>query len=218
MFYYGGGWINDTRASLFDFADDMADDGIAVFLPQYRVYGEHGVYPNVGLYDTVEGLKKIPEICYNFGIDSSNIVWAGGSAGAHLVLCSALLKPYYPGYSPKKMFFFNPVCCPDSLSEWVENECGATFTFEGMCPLHDIQHAGPQILIMQGTDDEIAPFSDSLEFAEKYTVLGGICEIIPYPGRKHAFFHKSKSVEDYISTLTISKKYILNEDYYRLEV
>ena len=218
VFLAGGGWMDDNRRNFHVFADDLADNGIVVFLPHYRVYRLHGVYPQTCLKDTIAGLRIIPNLYKKLNLDINTMVWGGGSSGAHLMLCSALLEKYNPGYMPQRMFFFNPVCCPDSLKLWVKQECGADFVFEDMCPLHGIQVAGPPLLIMHGTEDEIAPYSDSINFAEKYHALGGKCEVIPFLGRKHGFHHKTVSEEDYCATLLIAKNFILDSNNSCLEV
>lgn len=209
IFYSGGAFLDDNRSNFYTFAKDMVSRDIAVYLPQYRVYRIHNTFPNICISDTVAGLKAVKDIIDKHNIGSDSIIWGGGSAGAQLVLCAALMKEYSPGYKPEKLILFNPVCCPHTLNKYIYSEINTTFDFTNLCPLHDSIEATCPILIMHGTDDEIAPFQDTILFSDKYRRQGGDIELIPYNDRKHGFHHPNVSHEDYLSTFNYSVDYIL---------
>lgn len=205
VFYYGGGWINDNRHRFRRFAEDLADQGITVFLPQYRVYDRNGTFPFNAAEDVSEGLSFVRSLYEQYGIKRNQVIWGGGSAGAHLILCQALIPLFREKAEPLpgKMVLFNPVCCPHSLYEWVKEQCGAEFDFTGLCPLHNMEAPEilPEILAMHGTEDKIAPFKNLIFFKKEYEKRGGKCRIVSYPGRVHGFHHPHVSESDYRDTL-----------------
>lgn len=211
LFYYGGGWMNDNRFRFRPFAEELAANGYVVFLPQYRVYNQHYVQPKEELEDVADGIIFVYQhLLKQYGIASDQVAWGGSSAGAHLVLCAALLEPYRSriGFNAKKMVLFNPVCCSHSLTGWVYKKCGERFDFEGICPLHDIQETGPAILAFHGSEDEIAPFGDMEQFSEKYEQLGGVCKVKRYEGRSHGFWLPERSRMDYCDTLSCMNRFL----------
>ncbi|MBQ9990036.1 MAG: alpha/beta hydrolase [Lachnospiraceae bacterium] len=206
LFYYGGGWIEDNRHRFRRFARNLMMQGITVFLPQYRVYGRHQVYPAAGMKDAVAGMVFAESLYQKYGIRAEEVSWGGGSAGAQLVLTGALVYPFTEKIRiwPRKMILFNPVCCPHSLSDWIIEQTGREFDFHGLCPLCEKWGESinlPRILAMHGTMDEIAPIKDLESFALRYRTAGGSCEIRAYPGRGHGFHHPENSEEDYQDTL-----------------
>lgn len=203
VFYYGGGWMDDNRHRFRRFAADLSEAGYTVFLPEYRTYRKHGVFPEAELEDVVAGMTFAKTLCERYGIEPGRMSVGGASAGGHLVLCAALLEPYRSriGVPPEKIVLFNPVCCTCSINDWVESVIGIRFPFEGMCPLHGLGKAGPPILAMHGTDDEIAPAADLESFAAVYAKAGGACSVKLYPGRRHGFHHPEQSEADYRDTL-----------------
>lgn len=218
IFYAGGGWIDDNRSRFERFAGDLAERGITVLLPQYRVYGTFRVPPAVCMEDARRGLIFAEDILQQYGVAPDDISWGGGSAGAHLVLGCALIEYWRREIPvlPKKMVLFNPVCCPHSLKSWYNDQIRLRFgrgqwerdrqetdDFTGLCPLHDMDVSEnlPEIAAFHGTRDEIAPFGDLEVLDEKYRSLGGSCRIFSYPGRKHGFHHPEAGESDYRDSL-----------------
>lgn len=201
--------MDDNRQRFWRFSEDLARAGVAVLLPQYRVWRLHHVTPSIGVEDVLAGLHFAAELCGEYA-GGRKVYWGGASAGGHLVLCAALLSPFRQraGGAPDGIVLFNPVCCTHSISPWVRAQCGMEFDFSGLCPLHDMQEAGPPILAMHGTADEIAPFQDLSAFAEKYGKLGGSCEVLPFEGRNHGFHHPDAGEEDYQETLHRTLQYL----------
>lgn len=217
VFYYGGGWMEDNRHRFRRYACDLAKRGITVFLPQYRVYGLHGVSPREGLEDVMDGLRYLEGLYPEYGIQSRNLSWGGGSAGAQLILTAVLVKQYRERLRllPSKLVLFNPVCCPHSLAAWVKEQIGHGFDFEGICPLCNMENEivqRPQILAMHGTEDEIAPFEDLEALKKAYCRLGEDCRILPFEGRRHGFHHPESSREDYRRTLKETLIFLLGEE------
>lgn len=212
VFYYGGGWIEDNRHRFTRFAKDLAQMGITVFLPQYRVYRLHQTPPAVAIRDVAAGLSFVQQLYPKYGISPELLSFGGSSAGAHLILSTILLAPFchHIKFPPQKIVLFNPVCCPHSLKDWLEKTYSLCFDFTGLCPLCDIWDSVylPKILAMHGTLDEIAPFEDLERFTKKYQELGGKCRILSYPGRGHGFHHPEVSEKDYQDTLHAIVKFL----------
>lgn len=193
--------MDDNRRLFRRFAEDMCRNACAVFMPQYRVWRLHSAEPGDGLKDVRAALSCLPVLFEDLGLRTERIILGGGSAGAQLALCAAGITGEEPVIKPERMFFFNPVCRPESLAPWLMEECGQRFDFSGQSPLVDMKTAATPMLILHGTDDEIAPCADSAAFAGKYRSLGGECRLELYPGRKHGFHHPDRGEADYASTL-----------------
>ncbi|MBQ3105564.1 MAG: alpha/beta hydrolase fold domain-containing protein [Lachnospiraceae bacterium] len=216
VFYSGGGWVEDNRYRFRRYATELAEQGIAVFLPQYRVYGCHRTEPKEGMEDVMEGLTLLERLYPKYGISREGLSWGGGSAGGQLVLTASLVRAYRRRQKslPAKLVLFNPVCCCHSLTGWVQEQVGVSFDFTGMCPLCDMETESrklPVILAMHGTKDGIAPPEDLNKFKVLYEKIGGECRLRMYEGRGHGFHHPEISKEDYRSTLEATLHFLKGE-------
>jgi acetyl esterase/lipase len=82
IFYYGGRWESGEKELYFFLASALARRGIAIAVPDYRVYPE--VRFPAFLEDAARAVHFVIDNAAGFGIDPSRIFLMGHSAGAHI--------------------------------------------------------------------------------------------------------------------------------------
>lgn len=214
IFYYGGGWIHNNRSLFHRFAQDLAREGIAVYLPQYRVYATHGTSPRTAVRDVTAGIDFVMEQMIPGQDRKAGVSWGGASAGGQLVLCAAgrARQPEGPNFLPNKLVLFNPVCCTCSIQPAINTQAGTLLDLSGLCPLHDLPVLPVPTHIFHGTSDTVALFSDAERFVQRCADNGCPVTLQAYRGRGHAFHHYTADPADYQDTLRATVKFLLNAE------
>lgn len=196
LYFFGGGWVGGHPRQFYPQAEHFNKYGIVGVCAEYRIKGKHKTDPFACVEDGVSALREIQVHGAKYGIDSSKIVVAGGSAGGHVAACSVLVKYSGAGAAkpdylamPVGLVLFNPVCDTSSLGfgngrlgdRWME-----------ISPLHLVHDKVPPVLILHGTQDTTVPFSNAINFQKAMRKLGRECKVAAYPGQKHAFFNSGR--------------------------
>ncbi len=116
IFFHGGGWSGGSPEQFANQGRYFARRGLLCFLPEYRLAEKHGATPFQSLEDAKSAIRYVKQHAADFGLDSSRVIAAGGSAGGHLAAATALVAGYNsphdpPGISPVPvaLVLFNPV-------------------------------------------------------------------------------------------------------------
>ena len=222
VFFHGGGWFGGSPMQFFPHCEYFAKRGIFAFSAEYRVKSQHGTSPVESVIDGKLAICWIRNQALNFGIDTNKIVAAGGSAGGHVALCSALIEGYESepadcilGSKPNAMVLFNPVV--DTMSD---PRIASLIDGDGniISPIHNIKKDLPPSIIFHGTRDKIIPFKDVELFTSKMKELGNSCELIAFERKGHAFFnfgtYKNKP---YNVTVRAADRFLYNLGYLKGE-
>ena len=94
VFFFGGGWKGGTTRQFARQATYLAGRGMIAAIADYRVQSRHGVTPDVCVEDAKSAVRWLRQHANELCIDPARLVGSGGSAGAHLAACTALV----PGF------------------------------------------------------------------------------------------------------------------------
>ncbi|NME71207.1 alpha/beta hydrolase [Flammeovirga aprica] len=195
---HGGGWNSGSPKALFPQAKHLADRGLIVFLPEYRVRKRN----NTTIFEAVEDVQIAMAYVRNhaseYDFDPNKIVVGGGSAGGHLSLSLAFIEPLTKGlkqadYKPNLLVLFNPVM--DMSKEGyahrlVDKEMKALGrTWESFSPRQNINKDFPSMLAMLGDTDKVIPVKVAEDFQAKCQAVGVECQLKVYEGAEHSFFN-----------------------------
>lgn len=223
VFFHGGGWFSGNPSQFFPHCEYFAKRGMIAFSAEYRVKSKHGTTPIESLIDGKSVICWIRNNSSNLRVDPNKLVAAGGSAGGHIALCTALIEGYEPkpsdcpmGSKPNALVLFNPVV------DTVTNP-KITNLIDGdpkkISPIHHIRRGLPPMIIFHGTNDRIIPFEDVAYFTKKVQELDNRCELIPFERKGHAFFnfgmYKNKPYEE---TIRETDKFLFTLGYLKSEL
>jgi monoterpene epsilon-lactone hydrolase len=221
IFYiHGGGWaqgINDNHR-VFVAALSLAT-GARGLLPEYRLTPEHP-FP-AGLNDCVTAYRWL----LSQGVAPSDIVMAGESAGATLVLATALALRESGDALPAALIALSPATdmamtgetfhtkalVDPILGSGLAQDAFALYTNHGatdprnplVSPLYADVHGLPPTLIQVGTQEAL--LSDSTRMAQKMKAAGVEVKLEVWPGMFHAFSAGS----DYFPEGRLAMKHIV---------
>ncbi len=193
VFFHGGGWFSGSPMQFFPHCEYFAKRGMIAFSAEYRIRSKHRTSPIESVIDGKSVICWIRNHSLELGIDSNKIIAAGGSAGGHVALCSAIIEGYEPesidcpmGSKPNALVLFNPVV--DTVSD---PRIAGLIKGDAMdiSPIHHIKKDLPPIIIFHGTSDKIIPFKDVELFSTKVKEMGNFCELVAFERKGHAFFN-----------------------------
>jgi len=218
VFFPGGGWTFARPEQFFPHCNYFSTRGMVSISAEYRVKNKHGTSPLESVLDGKSVIRWIRDHSSHLGINPQKIIGAGGSAGGHVALCTALTKGYESDSSkgnpldskPNALVLFNPVV------DTVTNPRIANL-FKGKArefsPIHLAKKGAPPTLIFHGTRDNIVPFKDVEQFTIIMKELGIRCELVSFEGKGHAFFNygRDKNIP-YKETVRAADKFLLSLD------
>ena len=189
---HGGGWVSGDRAnwSLPKWGRWMADQGITMFSVDYRLpvirSNMGALTPDVKAQEAGDvkcALGWVQAHSAEYGVDPSNLVLAGDSAGAHL----AMLTAYTIG-TPNL-----PPSCPVAVApvKAVVSLYGITYSNNpaenDVTPISYIRQALPPTLLIQGRNDHTVPPDNAPRMASQLSASGDQYELVQLPFTDHIF-------------------------------
>ncbi len=213
VFYFGGGWVGGNKYHFEPQAKFFARRGMICFTPEYRIFSKHKTPPQTSIEDARSAMKWIKARADSLGIDMKQIVAAGGSAGGHLALCTALITEFDDPNDPPSidpiptaMILFNPVV-NTTLEGYGSQKLGPD-TLKAS-PYHHVKENTPPMIIFHGTMDQTVPYSNIVDLQRKMEDMGNYCKVVPFKDRAHGFFNKGRgSGLDYLRTLVKADKFL----------
>jgi acetyl esterase/lipase len=215
VFFFGGGWVGGTPEQFYPHCKYLASRGMMAMAAEYRVRSRHGTTPFESVADGKSAVRWIRANADRLGIDAKRVVAAGGSAGGHVALCTAMVPGFDgPGLGgvggpdnpsdedlsvscvPNALVLFNPVV-DTSMMKWgtgtrtssAPSVAPPNASSEVLSPTHHIVPGLPPMLIFHGTADQTVPFESVVRFSLKMQAAGNTCELVPFEGHGHAFFN-----------------------------
>lgn len=194
VFFFGGGWQGGTTRQFERQAAYLASKGMIAALADYRVKSRHGVAPDACIEDAKSAVRWLRRHADELCIDPARLVASGGSAGAHLAACIALV----PGFDaegedasistrPEALLLFNPVL--QVLPRHVPGMVPTAEMGELISPLRYVDEDTPPTLLLYGTEDELgepAPL-----YVQTATAAGCRAELYLAEGQGHGFFNET---------------------------
>jgi acetyl esterase len=222
IFFFGGGFAGGKVTQFVPQCKYLAEKGMVAMVADYRVKSRHDVTPFECVADAKSSVRWLRIHADELGVDRDRIVASGGSSGANIAVCSALIKGLDENNEdlsissvPDALVLFNP---PLNMVESIKNP-NALFKDKSdrvieISPVHHISAGAPPIIIFHGTKDSSVPFSQAVIFSDEMKKFGNRCELVPYDGREHGFFNwYGGDNPDYFSTMDQTVKFLISLGY-----
>jgi acetyl esterase len=212
IFFHGGGLKERYTWEFEPQSKYLVERGMVAVLATYRVK-RSGRTQFESIADTKSAIRWIREHADKLGIDANRIAAGGGSSGAYLAACAALIKDLDEKKEdlsissiPNALVLFNPrlvlpvIGAPPLSKKNIRYLNGRAI--EEISPFHNIDKGAPPTIIFQGTADKSVSIQEPQQFCEKMKNYGNTCEVVLYEGREHGFFHYFHGNNpDFISTM-----------------
>lgn len=212
LLIHGGCWQASLPGTelMWQMADDLRKNGIAVWNIEYRRIGHAGGgYPGTFL-DVADGVDHLRDIASKYNLDLKRVVTVGHSAGGHLAMWAAA-RPNIAGKSalhranplpirgyvglapiPDLQAYgrFNATCggqtAVDALIDTVQRGSPAAYADTSLAELLPLNRAVPfkQSMIV-GVYDSIVPPSLVMQFRDKAKARGDTIELKAIPDAGH---------------------------------
>ncbi|MQP66859.1 alpha/beta hydrolase fold domain-containing protein [Niveispirillum sp. SYP-B3756] len=181
LFFFGGSWRVGEITAFQEQADAFVAAGFAAILADYRVKCRDGSNALQSLNDAEDAYEWLRHHAASLGIDPKRLILAGGSAGGHLALATALQAD--EGEKPAALVLFNPV---------VDLATPAPFYLKPLAwwisPIAMDVGALPPTLIFHGTADSKVPIASIRHFCANAQAEGRTCQVMEYEGADHSFY------------------------------
>jgi acetyl esterase/lipase len=192
VWVHGGGWVSGDRAnwSLPKWGRWMSDSGTTMFSVDYRLptigSGMSALTPDMKAQEAADvkcALGWVQAHSAEYGVDPTNLVLAGDSAGAHL----AMLTAYTIG-TPNL-----PPSCPVSVArvKAVVSLYGITYSNNpvenDVMPINYVRQGLPATLLIQGVNDHTVASDNARRMASQLAAAGDDYEIVQLPFTDHLF-------------------------------
>ena len=164
----------------------------------YRVRNRHTTTPFEAMADARSAMRWVRSQAKELGIDAARIAAAGGSAGGHIAVSTAVFDRFDdPGEDkrisakPDALVLFNPVVDTGASESPVMND---RFGGRGRdaSPLAHLARGLPPTLIVHGKADATVPYLSVERFCAEASKLGSRCELVGYEGAGHGFFNPGR--------------------------
>lgn len=197
VFFFGGGWKSGSYLQFVPQAKYLASRGLITACADYRILSLHKTLPDKAVEDAKSAIRWVRSHADEWGIDPTQIIAAGGSAGGHLAACTALVKAYdAPGESavssiPNALVLFNPAMNIATLHKERAGSSTSAFTLEmaeSITPNSFLTKETPPAIIFFGTDDKLKLGAD--EYLQQARELGLKAEMWTAEGQPHGFFNR----------------------------
>ncbi|MEZ4992862.1 MAG: alpha/beta hydrolase [Saprospiraceae bacterium] len=220
VFFFGGGWVGGSRSHFEHHADYFAKRGLVCFLADYRTAKGHGTTPFECLKDAKSAIRFIRAHASGFHIDPSKLIAAGGSAGGHLAVATALIEGYNEDQddlgmscTPNALMLFNPVF-DNGPGGYGFERIGEQY--KNFSPLHNIRKGAPPTIVFFGTQDNLVPVETAEYFQVVMNKVGSRCELNLYEGQGHGFFNYG-NFDFYKKTLLAADTFLQSLGYLNAE-
>lgn len=193
--FFGGGWTGGNPNQFYQQSQYLASRGMLAISVEYRVQKTHGTSPFDAVEDAKSAIRWVREHAKELRVKKNKIVAAGGSAGGHLALCTALIEGLdNPSENntissvPNAVVGYNPVFDTTEKGYGVKKVKGRETEIS---PCHQVKKNMPPMLLFHGKEDTTVPFENAYRFNALMNEAGNTCELIAVDGVGHGFFNGS---------------------------
>lgn len=183
IFFYGGSWDQGTKGDYLFVAQALAARGIAVVIPDYRLYPE--VRFPAFLEDSAQAVRWAGD---RVGIDKLFLM--GHSAGGHIALMLATNTPYLAaaGVDRMKLAGVIGIAAPSDFLPLTSSKLIDIFGGANRPEIQAITFARaplPRALLLHGTTDTTVYPRNSANLAAAWRKAGAPAELKLYPDVGH---------------------------------
>lgn len=195
---HGGGWTGGNPRRFYPFAAHFAERGMVGISLEYRLLNRA---VGTTVFDCVKdgrsAVRYLRSHADELGIDPRKIVVAGGSAGAHVAVGTALFKVdggidvdeegdgAAVSCLPNALVLYYPVI-DTSAAGYGQQKIGARW--RELSPVHNVRPNLPPCILFHGTGDTVTPFEGAKRFHDKMLQAENVCELVAHEGGRHGYF------------------------------
>jgi acetyl esterase/lipase len=189
VFFHGGRWSSGSRAQYEFVARTFVARGMAVVLPDYRLYP--GVKFPAFVDDAARAAAYVLDHAEPLGIDRSRVFLAGHSSGAHLAAMIATDGHYLAahGHQPRDFAGVVGLAGPYDflplLDDDLKDMFGPPERYLLSQPIAFVDGDEPPFLLIHGTADRLAWPRNSEHLAARLAARGVPVELHLLPGVGH---------------------------------
>lgn len=197
VYFSGGSWTKGNPEWAFRSCENYARKGWVGVSVEYRLADRQGTTPFEAVLDARSAIRWLRQHADEYHIDTSRIVGAGNSAGAHLVLATVLADKWNEKtddlkYSPSVNLLLVSSGVYDFVGDgntsWGAKHLKDKNTIKEISPVHLVRKGLPPMLILHGTNDQSVPYETARMFNDAMTKLGNDIEFHTLEGGPHAIW------------------------------
>ena len=193
VFFFGGGWTGGHPRQFYQQSQYLASRGILAISAEYRIKGKHGTTPFDCVEDGKSAIRWLRQHAKELNIDPNKIAAAGGSAGGHIALCTAIIDGYENtdedltiSAVPNAVIGYNPVFDTTDRGYGSEKVKGNETK---LSPCHQVKRNLPPMLNFHGEKDVTVPFENAERFTQLMKEAGNTCTLVAVEDVGHGFFN-----------------------------
>jgi acetyl esterase/lipase len=193
VYFHGGSWSEGKPDWFFEGCNNDAKQGWVACAVEYRIYGRQRTLPFAAVKDARSAIRWLRQHANEYGIDTSRIVASGNSAGAHLVLATAMANQWNEktddlrfSASPNVLLVNSGVYdLTDQGTAWIRRTLKNKDLVKQISPNYLVKTGLPPTLALHGTNDRNVPFPTALTFETEMKKAGNPLEFHAIPGAGH---------------------------------
>jgi acetyl esterase/lipase len=184
IYFSGGGWIQQSVAAQIPTAAWFRDHGFVAICVEYRVKGADGTTPLECIQDAKSAVRYVRLHSKRLGLDPQRIIVAGGSAGAHIAMCTQMDGGDEPGEDlsistkPNALVLHNPVLGEGYGKDFFD-------LHPEFSPMRQIKKGWPPVVFSCGTADKTTPYVYAQQFERLMDLAGNTCKLITVKDADH---------------------------------
>ena len=219
MFFYSSSWDQGEVTQFGPQSLYFAERGAITMLIEYRVKATHDTGPLEAMADARTAIRWVRYNKEHFGVDEFKIVGAGGMAGAHAVLCAAMVKDFQDDETdvqlscvPDAMILFSPIVDTSKRGYGNEHFENAKVAAKAS-PIRHMSKKLPPCIIFHGTADRMIPFHGVEKFTRKMKWRKNVCELVDFEGQDHSFYNMNVDVVAYEGTISAADRFLVDQGF-----
>ena len=194
IFFHGGGWVCGKPNLFTAQCRAYTMRGYVTFTASYRLINKDDTTVYECVQDAKSAVRWLRINAGRLGVDPDRIIVGGGSAGAHIAACTAIIEGFEEkGEDTTISSKANALLLYSPVLDTSETGYGADKMTRGkktdLSPLHHVRPGICPTIVFYGTDDTVAKSESMVAFGKKMKEAGNNCMMVPFEGRKHKFFN-----------------------------
>lgn len=214
VFFHGGGWSGGKPNQFFPHSEYLASRGMVAISVEYRLKTRHNTTPKESLKDAKSAMRWVREHSAELGVDPSQILAGGGSAGGHLAAATATAKGFNDSSDnleiserPTALVLFNAVY--DNSIEGSGYDRVKDY-WQDFSPMHNISKKTPPAIVFLGSEDHHIPVATAEKFKRLMEEKGVRSDLHVYEGQPHGFFNANRNEEYYKITVAEMDRFLVS--------
>lgn len=219
IFFYASAWDKGSIAQFGPQAMHFIERDAVAVLVEYRVSSQHGSSPMDSISDARSAIRWLRINAEALGIDSHRIVAVGGSAGAHLALCCAMIPdvandPGDPDIScvPDGLALYSPIV-DTSKKGFGRDKFNDPADADSVNPMKHVAKNLPPMLFLHGSGDRILPIATVARFAKLIARKKNVCDMVGFEGKDHSFYNFNVDPDGYETSLAEMDRFLVEQGF-----